>query len=137
MSKNTQTKDSSIDSVDQIRNILFGEQVKIFENKFAQLEDKLTNSIEQLSNRVDAAIQNLDTQIEASSNQSQSDNTGLAKQHAKDLQIIESTLNNKITETESELLNQIQSGLDKLDSKASHRNELAQLLKDMAGKLAD
>ena len=61
----------------------------------------------------------------------------LAQQNAKDLQTIESSLNNKIIETESDLLNQIQSGLNNLDSKASHRNVLAKLLKDMADKLAD
>lgn len=137
MTKTTKNETQSIDSVDQIRNILFGEQIKIFENKFDLLEKNLTKSIEKLSNRVDAAIKDLNTQIDKASNQSQSDTTNLAEQSAKDLQTIESTLNNKIVETESDLLNQIQSGLEKLDSKASHRNELAQLLKDMADKLSD
>jgi len=136
MSKTSQKKTQD-DSVDQIRNILFGEQVKIFENKFAQLEKQLTNTIEKLSIRVDGAIKDLNQQIEKSSHDSKSDHSELAEQHAKDIQSVESTLNNKIIETESELLNQIQSGLDQLDSKASHRNELALLLKEMAEKLAD
>lgn len=137
MSKKSQPQTNSIDSVDQIRNILFGEQIKLFEDKFTQLENTLTNTIEQLSERVNDAVKDLNNQIEKSTNQSQSDNSDLVKQHVKDIQTVESSLNNKIIETESDLLNKIQSGLDKLDSKASHRNELAQLLKDMAEKLAD
>jgi gas vesicle protein len=133
--KNTQTP--QVDSVDQIRNILFGEQVKIFENRFTQLENSLTNTIKELSNRVDSAIKDLNDQIEKSSNQSQSNTTDLAKQHEKDIQSLESSLKNQIIETESDLINQIQSGLEKLNSKASHRNELAELLKEMANKLAD
>jgi len=137
MSKKPQKNNDSLDSVDQIRNILFGEQIKIFENKFTQLEENLTNTIEQLSNRVNTAVSELNKQIEKSTNSLQSESTELSQQLSKDMQSIETTLTNKIVETESDLLNQVQAGLDKLDSKASHRNELAQLLKDMADKLAD
>ena len=66
MSKKQQNNNEPLDSVDQIRNILFGEQVKIFENKFTQLEENLTNTIEQLSNRVNSAVSELNKQIEKS-----------------------------------------------------------------------
>jgi len=136
MSKNSD-KNTPLDSVDQICNILFGEQVKIFENKFTQLENNLTQIIEKLSKRVDSAVKDLNNQIEKSNNQSHSNTHDLAKQHERDIQSLESALKNQIVETESDLLNQIQVGLENLDSKASHRNELAQLLKEMANKLAD
>lgn len=137
MSKNTQKQKATEDSVGQIRDILFGEQIKIFENKFSQLEENLTSSINQLSSKVDKAIKDLSLQIENTSSQSQSDTNELAKQQSQELQTIQSALNNKIIETESDLINQIQTGLEKLETKASHRNELAQLLNDMADKLAD
>ncbi|MFK8010714.1 MAG: hypothetical protein AB8B80_01650 [Marinicellaceae bacterium] len=137
MSKNTQKQKATEDSVGQIRDILFGEQIKIFENKFSQLEENLTSSINQLSSKVDKAIKDLSLQIENTSSRSQSDTNELAKQQSQELQTIQSALNNKIIETESDLINQIQTGLEKLETKASHRNELAQLLNDMADKLAD
>ena len=43
--KITKQKTAS-DSVDQIRNILFGEQVTLIENKIANLENKLNQSIQ-------------------------------------------------------------------------------------------
>lgn len=139
MNTKTKTNKSTIplDSVDQIRNILFGEQIAIIEKRFAELEKDLTETIGKLSDKVDKANKGLEKQIDQSSKQFSSDNSSLADLHTKDLKSLESTINNKIIETESDLLNQIQSGLKQLDNKASHRNELALLLKEMANKLAD
>ncbi len=136
------------DSVAQIRDILFGEQVKIIESRFEQLEKSLNLSIEQLSKKIDTVNKDLGTtitqvnqelgkKIEQSNNQLQTESLSLAQENAENIKKLEQAINNKIIETESDLLNQIQTGLQKLDNKASHRNELAQLLQEMASKLAD
>ncbi|HFC30848.1 MAG TPA: hypothetical protein ENJ44_07390 [Oceanospirillales bacterium] len=137
MNDKTNKKTTSLDSVEQIRNILFGEQISLIEKRFTHLENQLTKTIENLANKVDLANKELKSQIEKSNKALQTDNSVLAQQHTEDLRKLESTINNKIIETESDLLNQIQSGLQKLDHKASHRTELAKLLKDMADKLID
>lgn len=137
MSNKTEKKSTALDSVDQIRNILFGEQIAIIEQRFSELEKNLTSTINKLSERVDKANSNLKIQIEKSNEQLSSDNSSQADQQSKQLKSLESTINSKIIETESDLLNQIQSGLQQLDNKASHRNELATLLKEMANKLSD
>ncbi len=136
MSKNKQPQ-TNLDSVDQIRNILFGEQIATIENKFAQLEESLTNTIEALARKVEAANTTLKNQIEKSNKQLTDETTSLAQEQSSALSSLEKTINNKIVETESDLLNQIQSGIKNLDDKASHRNELAKLLTEMADKLAD
>ena len=137
MSEKKQKSSTNLDSVDQIRNILFGEQINVIEQRFAKLEEGLTKAIDALSKKNEQANKALLSKIESTNKALQSDNSQLASQHAEDLKSMESAINNKIIETESELLNQIQSGLKDLDNKASHRNELAELLKEMAIKLAD
>ncbi len=137
MSEKKQKTSTNLDSVDQIRNILFGEQINVIEQRFAKLEESLTKAIDTLSKKNEQANKALLSKIESTNKALQSDNSQLASQHAEDLKSMESAINNKIIETESELLNQIQSGLKDLDNKASHRNELAELLKEMAIKLAD
>lgn len=128
---------NNLDSVDQIRNILFGEQITIIEKRFALLEKNLTTTIKTLSNKVDSANADLKSKIETSNKLFSSENSSLALEQAATITSLETTINNKIIETESDLLNQIQSGLQKLDEKTSHRKELAKLLMDMANKLAD
>jgi len=127
MSKNKgTTSPQSLDSVDQIRNILFGEQISLIEQRFSKLEEELTLAISKLSDKVDENTKQL-----------QSETSSLAQEQSEDLKKLQDNINSIIIETESELLNQIQKGLEQLDHKASHRNDLAQLLNEMAQKLAD
>jgi dGTP triphosphohydrolase len=137
MSSKTTKDTPSLDSVDQIRNILFGEQVAKIEKRFTDLEKSLNTSLSKLSDNLAKSIKDVEAKIKQSNSQLSSESSNLAEQQAKELKALESTINNKIIETESDLLNQIQSGLQQLDNKASHRNELAKLLKDMADKLTD
>jgi len=123
---NEKNKTDNLDSVDQIRNILFGEQITVIEKRFEELEKSLSKSIQKISDKIDK-----------SNKQLQADNSILTQQQSDDIKNLELAINNKIIETESELMNHIHSGLDKLDQKAIHRNDLAGLLKDVADKLAD
>lgn len=134
--KNTKNS-TEIDSVDQIRNILFGEQVKVFEKRFIQLEKDLTNTIKDLSAKLDQNFKDLQNQLNISNKQLNQDTSELAHQQSESLKELGVSMNNKLVETESDLLNQIQSGLQNIDHKASHRNDLAKLLKEMANKLSD
>jgi len=138
MNNKTEKKNTdSIDSVNQIRDILFGEQVKVIEQRFVQLESNLSKAINDLAKKVERNNSELKDKIDKSNTELQANSSNLAQQQSEDIKNLESAINNKIIETESDLVNQIQSGLQKLDDKASHRNELAQLLKDMAEKLSD
>ncbi len=137
MSNKTKQESTPLDSVDQIRNILFGEQVTIIEKRFVDLEKTLGNAIKSLADKIDKTTKNIEAQISKSNQQLSSESSDFAEQQTKALTALESTINNKIIETESDLINQIQSGLQQLDDKASHRNELAKLLQEMANKLAD
>jgi biopolymer transport protein ExbB/TolQ len=137
MSNKKPDKTSSIDSVDQIRNILFGEQIAIIEKRFSELEKTLLNKINQLADNLNQSNSDLSSQLAKSSKELQSESNSLSQEQAAELKSLELAINNKITETESDLLNQMQSGLEKIDHKASHRNELANLLKELADKLAD
>ena len=60
-----QTQSDSSDelegNVDQIRQILFGGQMRDYEKRFAEMEKRLTKSIEQLSGVVEKRIDRLDT----------------------------------------------------------------------------
>ncbi len=131
------TETTPPNSVDQIRDILFGEQINLIEKRFAALEKNLMNSIEKLAQRVDKTNKEIKEQISQSNKELSADNSQLEQQQTQALNKLESTLNAKIIETESDLVNQLQMEIQKLDNKASHRKDLAQLLTDMATKLAD
>ena len=137
MSNKKPDNNSSIDSVDQIRNILFGEQIALIEKRFAELEKKLLNKISQLTDNLNKSNSDLSSQLAKSNKDLQSESNSLSQEQAAELKSLELAVNNRITETESDLINQMQSGLEKIDHKASHRNELASLLKELADKLAD
>lgn len=137
MSNKKPDKTSNIDSVDQIRNILFGEQIAIIENRFSELEKSLLNKINQLADNLNKSNSDLSNQLAKSSKELQSESNSLSQDQAAELKSLELAINNKITETESDLLSQMQTGLENIDHKASHRNELASLLKELADKLAD
>lgn len=130
-------KKQKIDSVDQIRDILFGEQVALIEDRFVKLEKNLTTAIDKLSGKVEVSNKDLKKQIDESNKKMTSDSSNLAEEQSVAINGLETTIQNKIVEMESELLNQIQAGLQKLDEKASHRKDLARLLKEMADKLAE
>lgn len=128
---------NNIDSVDQIRDILFGEQIKIIEKRFLKLEESINTTIEKLADNVQKSNQKLQMNMDKSHENLNNNIEDLSHQQSEDLKKLESSLSNKIIETESDLINQIQTGLQQLDDKASHRNDLAQLLKELANKLSD
>ena len=128
---------NNIDSVDQIRNILFGEQIAMIEKRFSELEKKLLKKIDQLADNLNKSNSDLSNQLAKSNKELQSESNSMSQNQAAELKSLGLAVNNRITETESDLLNQLQSGLEKIDHKASHRNELAGLLKELADKLAD
>jgi hypothetical protein len=125
------------DSVDQIRNILFGEQIAIFERKFAEMDTRLSASIESILIKMDAMNKDIKSEITAIKSQYSSETSQMSKHFSTEIKSLDASVNNRITEIEADLLNQIQAGLNELDQKASHRNEMAKLLKEMADKLAD
>ncbi len=131
------TETAASNSVDQIRDILFGEQISLIEKRFAALEKSLSSAIEKLADKVEKTTKELKEQISQTNKELSADNSQLEQQQTQALNKVESALTAKIIETESDLLNQLQMEIQKLDNKASHRKDLAQLLKDMATKLAD
>jgi len=137
MSNKKSDPPNTLDSVDQIRNILFGEQIAIIEKRFSELEKTLLNTINDLADKLNKSNTELSNRLDASNKKLHSESNDLAHSQSEELKSLELALSNKIIETESDLVNQMQSGLEELNKKASHRKELAGLLNELAAKIAD
>ena len=66
MAKKQSRKNPDLDpategNVDKIREILFGGQMRDYEQRFADLEDRLTRSVEQASRNLEKRLDRLDT----------------------------------------------------------------------------
>ena len=134
---NKKENNTGPDSVSQIRDILFGEQIKVIEKRFVQLEQNLNKTIDRLADDAKNSNKMLQETFDKSHQTLHSEITDLSHRQSENMTKLESSLKNKIIESEADLINQIQSGLQKLDEKASHRNDLAQLLNELADKLSD
>ena len=94
--------DGSLDSVDQIRDILFGEQIKIIEKRFNLLEQNLNDTISKLADHVEKNNQELHTSLDKSHDALRLSMNELAQKHSENFSQTESRLHNKIIETEAD-----------------------------------
>ncbi len=58
-------ENSELDNVDKIRDILFGNQMRDFDRKFQQLEDRISNELNNLRKENSLQIESLQTFIES------------------------------------------------------------------------
>lgn len=125
------------DSVDQIRDILFGEQTKNIEKKFAKMEAEISNQFSALKKQLDAMNKQITTNMKKMENASNQGLDNLQTDHTDRMQAIEDSLNNRIIETEASILGELQDKSNDLDQRLTHRNELSELLRKMADQISE
>jgi len=125
------------DSVDQIRDILFGEQVKVFEKKITELQKTLSKHVNSLEKKIAALSDKSQKNYELLQEQHSSDSGQMVQEYQSAIENIQSTLSNKSMGTEAAVFNELEKKIADLDDKATHRKELSQLLKKMSEQLQD
>ena len=56
--------DPGLGELDKVRNILFGRQVKAYEERFSELESSLNNMITKLTERIDTRLNSLESDFD-------------------------------------------------------------------------
>lgn len=125
------------DSVDQIRDILFGEQTKNIEKKFASLETDINNQLGGIKKQLDALSKLINNNAKKIENQTSQNITSLQTDHSERMEAIETSLQNKIIETEASILGELQERSNDLDHRLTHRNDLSELLKKLADQISE
>ncbi|WP_395377762.1 hypothetical protein [Marinicella sp. W31] len=125
------------DSVDQIRDILFGEQVKLFEKKINELQKTLSKHVGSLEKKITEASDQSKKNYELLQKQHSSDSDHLIQENRSAIENLQTNLSNQIIETEASVLNELEKKIAELADKATHRQELSQLLKKMSEQLKD
>lgn len=135
--KKTNQNAPAQDSVEQIRDILFGQHLREFQQRFttleAQMQDKIAElgqTIEQLNTHISQRLDSLDKSLKHSQQQT-------ANELAAEIQQVDKKLNHRITEAEADLSQQLEQQASQLDNRKTDRNELADLLRGLADKLGD
>jgi hypothetical protein len=129
--------EKSNDSVDQIRDILFGEQTKNIEKKFIKLEAEINNQFSHIKNQLDALNKQLSGNLKKFETQTSKSLNDLQSDQSEHIQAVENTLNNRIIETEASILGELQERSNDLDQRLTHRKELSELLRKMADQISE
>ncbi len=127
----------SQDSVDQIRDILFGQHLREFQQRFASLEAQMQDKITELGQAIDQLNTHISQRLDSLDKSLKQEQQETANALAEEIQQLDKQLNRKITETEADLQQQLDSEVSRLDDRKTDRNELAKWLNELAGKLAD
>ncbi|MFC3194754.1 hypothetical protein ACFODZ_10940 [Marinicella sediminis] len=127
---------NNANSVDQIRDILFGEQTKNIEKRFAQLEAEINKQFNGIKNKMEALDKQLSQNLATLEKQSNQGLDHLSADQNERLAQLEQQLKNTIIDTEASILSELQQKTDALDENLTHRKELASLLKKMADQIA-
>ena len=123
-------------SVDQIRDILLGEQTKNIEKRFARLEADINQQFNGIKKQMEALNKQLSQNLASLEKQSNQGLDDLNADQNERLAQLEQQLKNAIIDTEASILNELQQKTDALDENLTHRKELARLLNKMADQIA-
>ncbi|MCX7552874.1 hypothetical protein OS175_03195 [Marinicella sp. S1101] len=129
--------DKNNDSVDQIRDILFGEQTKNIEKKFAKMEADINSQFNALKKQLEAINKQLSANMKSMENANNKSLDNLQADHSDRMQAIEQELKNRIIETEASILGELQEKSNDLDHRLTHRNDLSELLRKMADQISE
>jgi hypothetical protein len=131
------------DDVDRIRDIIFGGQMREYQQRFEQLERSVTDSIERLAGQVDARFNSLQTELAAETAQRAADaavgKTGLADLDQRVQQALaaqEKSLLKAIDETRNQLAKTLGEDTARLSTQKVGAEELAKLLSELANRLS-
>ncbi len=125
------------DSVDQIRDILFGEQTKNIEKKFSKLEADINSQFNGIKKQLDALTKQMGASLKNMESQSSEKLNELKVEQTKHVQAVEASINNKIIETEASILSELQEKSNDLDERLLHRKEMSGFLKKMADQISE
>lgn len=131
-------------NVDQIRELIFGQQIKEFESRFAKLSAELQSVEEKLSARLDEGLSrfNRETQraLEALDQKIDNQAETARKDRAKLKELLDSTdeaLQTQVRNVKNELLNKLKISRENLEDETGKlRSELEQLRRDLEEMLA-
>jgi len=125
------------DSVDQIRDILFGQHLRDFQQRFASLEAQMQDKITELGQAIDQLNSHIGQRLDSLNKSLTQEQQHTANELAEEIQQVEKKLSHKITETEADIQQQLDTQVSRLDDRKTDRHELARWLNELAGKLAD
>lgn len=123
------------DSVDQIRDILFGEQTKNIEKKFANLEADINSQFNGIKKQLEALNKLLSGNMKNMASETSQNLTDLQADQNDRMQATEERINNRIIETEASILSELQEKSSDLDHRLTHRKDLSGFLRKMADQI--
>ena len=116
---NAATEDADVESVDKIRDILFGNQMREFDRRYAQLEDSISGDIESLRKENALQIESLQTFIESEIAILAKKLTGEEKVRIEEMDNLDSELKKSVKQIDSKIAEVGKS----LDSQSSSINQ--------------
>jgi len=134
--------DPGLGELDKVRNILFGRQVKAYEERFSELEASLNNMITELTKTVERRLDELESDLnereqaikrsmqdaDANSSQGFSDIRG-------DMDSLTAALGTDLAQTKGELRSELSKVNTKLSSDKTDREALAMMFDEMSMRL--
>ncbi len=127
----------SQDSVDQIRDILFGQHLREFQQRFASLEAQMQDKISELGQAIDQLNAHVSQRLDSLDKSLKQEHHETANALAEEIQQLDKQLSRKITETEADIQQQLDSEVSRLNDRKTDRHELARWLNELAGKLTE
>lgn len=134
--------DPGLGELDKVRNILFGRQVKAYEDRFSELEDSLNNMITKLTDTIDLRLNNLESDLNEREQDIRRSLVSSDESSSQDLTDIRSDMDNltsafgtDIAQTKGELRSELGKIETKLSSDKTDRESLAMMFDEMSMRL--
>ena len=124
-------------SVDQIRDILFGEQTKKIDKKFAQLEKDISSQFSGIKSQLEALNSHLQQNMASAEKNHTNNLNQMIQDQDKQLKSLEKHLADKIIDTEASILSELQTKVEDVNGRLTQKQDLAQLLKQLADQIAE
>lgn len=134
--------DPGLGELDKVRNILFGRQVKAYEERFSELESSLNNMITKLTERIDTRLNSLESDfdereialkkiIEDTDSNSLQEFTDVRN----DLNTLTAAVGTDVAQVKGELRSELNKVNNKLSSDKTDRESLAMMFDEMSMRL--
>ena len=134
--------DPGLGELDKVRNILFGRQVKAYEQRFAEVESTLNEMIDDLTQRVESKIEAIESNLndfqeslQSKIQDSESNASEELSQVRNDMENINTALVTDLAQAKGELRSELSSMTSKLSSDKTDRESLAMLFDEMSMRL--
>lgn len=125
------------DSVEQIRDILFGEQSKKIEQRFALLEQAINQQFDDIKQQLEENARLMAKNVQKVERNQNKGFDDVHQQQEQQISQLETSLSNKIVDTEAGILNELQAKLEQINNRLTNKQNLSELLKQLAEKIAE